>query len=199
MASLIPSLPRKSGTVKEISAAEPDAFQNSIYEVLLSSHDLVENARIQAEQAGYHTIVDNSCDDWDYAEAAGYLLKRFHALRAEHPRCCLISGGEVTVTLNKAPGAGGRNQQFALCCALELANYPQARLIVFSAGVGWDRWQHPFGGGDCRYEYGAESPGIWLQAGRGAGQLRCLPASDGPGRYGGDGPRPGIIFATCGC
>ena len=78
--------------------------------------------------------VDNSCDDWDYAEAARFLLQRFHELRAEHPRCCLITGGEVTVTLDRTPGAGGRNQQFALACALELHRYPGERLVVFSAG-----------------------------------------------------------------
>jgi hydroxypyruvate reductase len=114
--------------------SEEAAFQNSMFEVLLSSHDLVENARARAQQAGFHTVVDNSCDDWDYADAVRYLLERFHALRAEHPRCCLISGGEVTVTLTRTPGAGGRNMQFALAAALELAKHPNEELIVFSAG-----------------------------------------------------------------
>ncbi len=114
--------------------AEDHAFRDSVFEVLLSSHDLVENARTHAEKAGYHTIIDNSCDDWDYAEASRYLLERFHALRAQHPRCCLISGGEVTVTLDRAPGAGGRNMQFALVSALDLASYPGENLVVFSAG-----------------------------------------------------------------
>jgi hydroxypyruvate reductase len=120
------------------TAAEDAAFRDSMFEVLLSSHDLVENARTLAEQAGYHTVVDNACDDWDYADASRYLLQRFHALRAEHPRCCLISGGEVTVTLDRTPGAGGRNMQFVLQSALELAHYPSGstddQLIVFSAG-----------------------------------------------------------------
>ena len=79
-------------------------------------------------------MVDNSCDDWDYADAARYLLERFHTLRAKHKRLCLISVGEVTVTLNRTPGAGGRNQQFALACALELAKHPGERLTVLSAG-----------------------------------------------------------------
>ncbi len=113
---------------------EEQAFRNSMIEVLLSSQDLVENARIAAEKAGYFVAVDNQCDDWDYAEAARYLLQRFSELRAEHPRCCLISGGEVTVTLNRTPGAGGRNQQFALACALELGKSPDELLVVFSAG-----------------------------------------------------------------
>lgn len=114
---------------------EPDAFRKSVYEILLSTHDLVESARALATRAGFHVAVDNGCDDWDYAEAARYLLARFHELRAIHPRLCLISAGEVTVTLNRTPGAGGRNQQFALACALELANHPNEPLVVLSAGT----------------------------------------------------------------
>jgi hydroxypyruvate reductase len=113
---------------------EDEAFRDSVFEILLSSHDLIENARALAQKAGYHTVVDNSCDDWNYADAARYLLERFHALRATHPRFCLISVGEVTVKLDRTPGAGGRNQQFVMACALELESYPGQRLTVLSAG-----------------------------------------------------------------
>jgi hydroxypyruvate reductase len=113
---------------------EHPAFRDSVFEILLSSHDLVESARALAQQAGYFAVVDNSCDDWDYADAARYLLKRFHALRAIHPRLCLISVGEVTVTIDRSPGAGGRNQQFVMACALELEKYQGERLTVLSAG-----------------------------------------------------------------
>jgi len=78
-------------------------------------------------------VIDNSCDDWDYADAARYLLQRFAQLRREHPRLCLLSGGEVTVRLGREHGAGGRNQQFALACALALAG-PATPLVVLSAG-----------------------------------------------------------------
>jgi glycerate 2-kinase len=47
---------------------------------------------------------------------------------------CLISVGEVTVTMDRTPGAGGRNQQFALKCAADLAGYPGKLLTVLSAG-----------------------------------------------------------------
>jgi glycerate 2-kinase len=113
---------------------EDEAFRDSVFEILLSSHDLVESARNLAQQAGYHTVVDNSCDDWDYADAARFLLQRFHSLRAIHPRLCLISVGEVTVTMDRTPGAGGRNQQFVMACALELEKHPGERLTVLSAG-----------------------------------------------------------------
>ncbi len=138
-----PFLPKKllgePATVREQSPAvhsngEDPAFRDSVYEVLLSSHDLVENARELARQAGYFVAVDNSCDDWDYKDAARYLLERFHELRRIHPRLCLISGGEVTVTLNEAPGAGGRNQQFALACAIGLSMHEGELLTVLSAG-----------------------------------------------------------------
>ena len=114
---------------------EDDAFRKSVYEILLSTRDLVENARALAQSAGYYVAVDNACDDWDYAEAARYLLARFHELRSVHPRLCLISSGEVTVTLSQTPGAGGRNQQFALACALELAKHSGEPLTVLSAGT----------------------------------------------------------------
>lgn len=113
---------------------EDEAFRDSVFELLLSSHDLVENARTLAQKADYYVAVDNSCDDWDYGDAAHYLLDRFHELRKNHRRFCLISGGEVTVTLHGTPGAGGRNQQFALACALELAQHPGEMLTVLSAG-----------------------------------------------------------------
>jgi len=141
LAPFLPRLPWSDGPAaalrKPVSTtlnSEDPAFRNSIFEVLLSSHDLVENARVRAQRDGYHVVVDNSCDDWDYADAARYLLQRFHVLRAQHPRCCLISGGEVTVTLDRPPGAGGRNMQFALVCALDLAQYPNESLVVLSAG-----------------------------------------------------------------
>jgi hydroxypyruvate reductase len=121
-------------TAATAMTGEDPAFRDSIFEILLSSHDLVENARALAQQAGYYVAVDNSCDDWDYADAARYLLELFHTLRTKHKRLCLISVGEVTVTLDRTPGAGGRNQQFVMACALELEKYLGERLTVFSAG-----------------------------------------------------------------
>ncbi len=138
--AFLPKLPWTEAVLaRRIAAAatmqgEDDAFRDSVFEILLSSHDLLENARNLAQKAGYYTVVDNSCDDWDYADAARYLLERFHQLRQANQRVCLISVGEVTVTLNRTPGAGGRNQQFALACALELQHYPAAHLTVLSAG-----------------------------------------------------------------
>ena len=128
------AVPARRVTAAATMSGEDEAFRDSVFEILLSSHDLMENARALALVRGYHAVVDNSCDDWDYADAARYLLERFHALRAVHPRLCLISVGKVTVTMDRTPGAGGRNQQFVMACALELEQYEGQRLTVLSAG-----------------------------------------------------------------
>jgi hydroxypyruvate reductase len=128
-----PTMSRRVTGAASMSGEDP-AFRDSVFEILLSSHDLIENARALAQKAGYYVAVDNSCDDWDYAEASRYLLELFHTLRAKHRRLCLISVGEVTVKIDRTPGAGGRNQQFVMACALELEKYEGEHLTVFSAG-----------------------------------------------------------------
>jgi glycerate 2-kinase len=110
------------------------AFGRSHFDTLLSNHDFVNAARERAEALGFKVVVDNSCDDWDYAKAARYLLERFHALRREHPKLCLLSSGEVTVRLGPEHGCGGRNQQLVLTAALDLAEYEGENLALLSAG-----------------------------------------------------------------
>ena len=110
------------------------AFQNARFEILLSNHNFVDAARDFAESLGFTVVVDNSCDDWDYEKAGRYLLDEFHKLRKQHPSFCLISSGELTVQLPAEHGCGGRNQQFALACAYDLAQYENEPLLAFSAG-----------------------------------------------------------------
>jgi hydroxypyruvate reductase len=114
---------------------------------LLDANDLAEAARQRAEQLGFHVVIDNTCDDWDYRAASEYLLARLRMLRREHTRICLISVGEVAVSsasdgigagddlMNS--GIGGRNQHFALYTAtlLESADGPIAVLSAGSDGI----------------------------------------------------------------
>ena len=128
-------MPRFSPSVRAFfedpQLAETPALNGSSpIEILLSSDDLVDCAREAASGLGYEVVIDNSCDDWDYLDAARHLLGRFVDLKARRPKLCLLSGGEVTVRLGHEHGLGGRNQQFALACALEL---PQP-MVVLSAG-----------------------------------------------------------------
>lgn len=109
------------------------AFLNSAAEVLLSSDDLCAEAAKLAETAGFQVVVDNTCDEWPFDDAAGYLLDRISKLRAQHQRVCLLSAGEVSVSISGSPGIGGRNQQFVLECARRLAESGE-KVTVLSAG-----------------------------------------------------------------
>ncbi|HTY83094.1 MAG TPA: DUF4147 domain-containing protein [Silvibacterium sp.] len=110
------------------------AFEHARFDTLLSNHDFVNAARDHAQSLGYKVVIDNSCDDWDYRDASQYLLKRFHELRREFPRLCLLSSGEVTVKIDGPKGCGGRNQQFSLYSAFDLAQHPDEPMVVMSAG-----------------------------------------------------------------
>ena len=94
---------------------EDAAFRDSVFEILLSSHDLVESARALAQKAGYFVVVDNSCDDWDYADAARYLLERFHDLRAS----TRVSASSRSAKYgHPQPHARRRRPQPAVCSGL---------------------------------------------------------------------------------
>jgi hydroxypyruvate reductase len=108
------------------------AFMNSQYLIVMSNQTAVEAATVRATGLGFTVEVDNSCDDWDYAKASEYLLARLSDLRQKASPVCLISGGEVTVTVTNKSGIGGRNQQFALCCAENIAG---ESIAVLSAGT----------------------------------------------------------------
>jgi len=111
---------------------KPDdpAFIRSRWWTVLSNSGLLNAAKAEAERQGFQVQIDNSCDDWDYARAADYLLARLRQFRTQNERVCLLSGGEVTVEVNNG-GVGGRNQQFALYCAGKIAG---EAIWVLSAG-----------------------------------------------------------------
>ncbi|MGB7603172.1 MAG: DUF4147 domain-containing protein [Candidatus Sulfotelmatobacter sp.] len=117
--------------LEETPKSDDPAFHRSRWWVMLSNQTAVEQATAAAERARFVVHVDNSCDDWDYARAAEYLLKRLRELKKDSERVCLISGGEVTVKVTNG-GVGGRNQQFALDCAAKIAG---ENITVLSAGT----------------------------------------------------------------
>ena len=117
--------------LEETPKSDDQAFYRSRWWTVLSNQTAVEQASIAAERAGFVVQTDNSCDDWDYARAAEYLLQRLRQMRKDFGRCCLISGGEVTVKVIDG-GIGGRNQQFALACASRIAG---ENITVLSAGT----------------------------------------------------------------
>jgi len=89
-----------------------------------------------ARQLGYRALILSSTIEGETREIA-----RMHAAiareiaasgRPVRPPACIITGGETTVTI-KGDGLGGRNQEFVLAAALEIAGLD--RVVVFSAGT----------------------------------------------------------------
>lgn len=89
-----------------------------------------------ARQLGYRTLILSSTIEGETREIA-----RMHAAiareiaangRPMRPPACIVTGGETTVTI-KGDGLGGRNQEFVLAAALEIAGLD--RVVVFSAGT----------------------------------------------------------------
>jgi hydroxypyruvate reductase len=117
--------------LEETPKADDPAFAHSRWWTVLSNASAVTAAVTFAASHGFAVEIDNSCDDWDYRKAADYLLDKLRNLRKGVSRACLISGGEVTVQV-KDGGRGGRNQQFALHCAAQIAGED---ITVLSAGT----------------------------------------------------------------
>src|SRR5438270_1350648 len=118
--------------LEETPKSDDPAFHRARWWPVLSNQTAIEEASLAAERAGFIVRVDNSCDDWDYEKAANYLLQRARKLRKQFSPVCLISGGEVTVKVTNGAGVGGRNQQFALVCANQIAD---ENITILSAGT----------------------------------------------------------------
>ncbi|HTC89909.1 MAG TPA: DUF4147 domain-containing protein, partial [Bryobacteraceae bacterium] len=135
--NLIEQFPRsvadlfRQHALEETPKSDDPAFIRARWWTVLSNKVAIDEAAAAATRAGFAVEVDNSCDDWPYDKAASYLVDRLNELRGKVSRVCLISGGEVTVTVRNG-GIGGRNQQFALACAERISGRD---ISVLSAGT----------------------------------------------------------------
>lgn len=117
--------------LEETPKKNDPAFARSRWWTVLSNATAEHAAAAAAAERGFAVEIDRSCDDWDYARAADYLLERIRRLQREVTKACIISGGEVTVKVTGEAGIGGRNQHFALYCAQKIAG---ENITVLSAG-----------------------------------------------------------------
>jgi glycerate 2-kinase len=135
---LLPKLPPtvrvifEQNLLQETPKSTDSAFVHARWWPILSSGIAAKSAAALAASQGFAVDMDNSCDDWEYDMAADHLLTKLRKLRAGASKVCLISSGEVTVRVPKNAGTGGRNQQFALYCALKIAG---ENITVMSAGT----------------------------------------------------------------
>jgi len=100
----------------------------------------LDGAASAARELGYAPVVTDPALCGEARDKARELVRLAAGYarggRELRPPVCLLAGGETTVTL-RGPGKGGRNQEFALAAALELADLgPEgARLAVLSLGT----------------------------------------------------------------
>jgi hydroxypyruvate reductase len=129
----------EQGTRDEIP--ETPKPQDSIFSrvrnrVVGSNRLALAAAARRARGLGFRTLVLSSEIQGETRDVA-----RVHAAIAREvsrtrqpvkPPACIISGGETTVTL-RGRGLGGRNQEFVLAAAIDIAGLPET--LVFSAGT----------------------------------------------------------------
>jgi len=132
LANLPTSIRNLLPNLEETPKPDQPTFRNAHHAVLLDNAAILNVAAQAAQRLGFAVTVDNTCDDWDYQEAAAYIVHKAEHLSRLHPKSCLLSGGEVTVRLPPESGAGGRNQQLALFAAQTLQELPD--MTFLSAG-----------------------------------------------------------------
>jgi glycerate 2-kinase len=114
-----------------------DPVFEKTYNLIVGSNRLaVQAARDQARRLGYRTLVLSTMIEGETRDVA-----RVHAAIAKEIQesgqplpapACVVSGGETTVTL-RGQGLGGRNQEFVLAAAIDLAG--RKNIVVLSGGT----------------------------------------------------------------
>jgi hydroxypyruvate reductase len=104
--------------------------------IVASNRIALDAAAARARELGFRTLVLASGVEGETREIA-----RMHAAIAREcatagrpvkPPACFITGGETTVTI-RGKGLGGRNQEFVLAAAIDIAGLDN--VVVFSAGT----------------------------------------------------------------
>jgi hydroxypyruvate reductase len=124
------------GEIRETPKPGDPAFARTQNLIVGSNRLAVEAAAAHAREFGFNTMILSTMVEGETREIA-----RMHAAIAREivryhrplmPPACLISGGETTVTL-RGDGLGGRNQEFVLSAAIDLAGLDG--VVVLSSGT----------------------------------------------------------------
>jgi glycerate 2-kinase len=138
IAGKVPAAVRERLSGKASETPKPgDKIFERVQNLIVGSNRLaVDAAAQQARALGYHTLVLSTFiegETRDVARVHAAIAKEIRATgRPLKPPACVISGGETTVTIHGA-GVGGRNQEFALAAALDIAGLKD--VVILSAGT----------------------------------------------------------------
>jgi glycerate 2-kinase len=127
---------RLSDSAAETPKPGDKIFEN-VQDLIVGSNRLaVDEAAREARELGYHTLVLSTFiegETRDVGRVHAAIAKEIKATgRPVRPPACVISGGETTVTI-RGSGLGGRNQEFVLAAAIEIAGMKD--VVVLSAGT----------------------------------------------------------------
>ena len=114
-----------------------DAIFAKVQNLIVASNRLaVDAAMREARALGFNTMALSTFIEGEAREVARVHAAIAKEIRAAHrplkPPACVISGGETTVTMRGA-GLGGRNQEFTLAAAIEIAGLKD--VAILSAGT----------------------------------------------------------------
>ncbi len=124
------------GSLPETPKAADPAFRRTRNFIVGSNRLAVDAAEAKARQLGYEPVVLSTTmvgETREVAQVHAAIAREVAASgRPARRPACLISGGETTVTL-RGGGLGGRNQEFVLAAAIDLAGCPG--MVVLSGGT----------------------------------------------------------------
>ncbi len=124
------------GEIAETPKPGDPLFRRVRNTVVGSNRLALDAASKHARKLGYRTLVLASEIQGETREVArmhaAIAREVVHAARPVKPPACIITGGETTVTI-RGNGLGGRNQEFVLAAAIDIAGLPG--VVVFSAGT----------------------------------------------------------------
>ena len=104
--------------------------------LLLENRGAIALAAEKAKSLGFEVGIELDLVEGDYREIADTLIRRLsnNLSTVQRSKICLISGGEVSC-LVKGKGLGGRNQEFVLYCAAELARSGVESFAILACGT----------------------------------------------------------------
>lgn len=125
-----------NGAMPDTPKIDNPAFEG-VENIIIGSNKIATGAAAKkAMELGFDTTILTSELQGEASEVAKWLALKAIEIRGQgsgvKKRICLISGGETTVTV-KGNGLGGRNMEFALAFALEIAGTDGITLL--SAGT----------------------------------------------------------------
>ncbi len=125
-----------SGKIPETPKTGDPAFRQTHNLIIGSNIEAIIAAKQKAKNLGYYTLILSSMIKGDTSNVAHVhtaiakeIIKTGHPIP---PPACILSGGETTVTI-KGNGLGGRNQEFSLAAALDIAG--KENIVILSGGT----------------------------------------------------------------